>query len=416
MGFVGGLLGVNGGAGGTGFGGPVLAGMQTPATVQQATDQYKNVQDAIQQQKDFLAAVQAQKGLQNQSNIFNQFGDIAAGRGPNPAAAMLKQATGQISREQAATQAAQRGSSANAGLIARQAAQQAGSNAMNAAGQAATMQANQSLNALGEQAGIAGQQVGTQAGAVSGLAGSTQNEQANILNAINAQNNANISRQANVNNTNAQLAGINMQGEQNLLGGVLNKVGILGGGGKAEGGIVEKPGYADGGVAVLPAPDVGSASIPVLENAFTPKQASSQQPQQSQPASPLGRYLSSAWNHMTTDDGSASGARSGGPQQIAQPMAEGGKVPAMVSPGEVYLDRKAVKDVKKGKDPIHSGKKVPGKPKYPGNDYRNDTVPAKLEEGGIVIPNKILQSPNPHWEAMRFVHATLKKSKSRGQK
>jgi len=95
-----------------------------------------------------------------------------------------------------------------------------------------------------------------------------------------------------------------------------------------------------------------------------------------------------------------------------EPMAaKGGKVPALLSPGEVYLTPKKAKEVaNKGKDPIKHGEKIPGKPKYPGNDYRNDTYKKTLDEGGLVIPNKVMQSPNAHWEALKFVRQHIKGS------
>ncbi len=100
-----------------------------------------------------------------------------------------------------------------------------------------------------------------------------------------------------------------------------------------------------------------------------------------------------------------------GAEEAAVAAAKGGMVPALVSKGEHLLNPRDVKKVAQGADPLSIGKKVPGKPKFPGNDYRNDVVPKKLEEGGIVIPNAILQGKNPHWEAMRFVHATMAKNR-----
>jgi hypothetical protein len=82
-----------------------------------------------------------------------------------------------------------------------------------------------------------------------------------------------------------------------------------------------------------------------------------------------------------------------------------------VSPGEGYLTPDKVKKVaKEGKNPLSEAKKVPGKPKYPGNDYRNDTVPANLDSGGIVIPNAVMQSKHPAREAHKFVAAIVKKN------
>lgn len=93
-------------------------------------------------------------------------------------------------------------------------------------------------------------------------------------------------------------------------------------------------------------------------------------------------------------------------------IAHGGLVPALVSPGEQYLPPKAVKKVtKEGKNPLAVGERIPGKPKVKGNNYKNDTVKKNLESGGIVIPNSIMQSKNPHFEAMKFVHATIAKNR-----
>ncbi len=109
------------------------------------------------------------------------------------------------------------------------------------------------------------------------------------------------------------------------------------------------------------------------------------------------------------------------PQTSAQPvrytspgLAEGGKVPAMVSPGEQYLKPSEAQAVKKGANPLSIGERIPGKPKYKGNNYANDTVPKTLEAGGVVIPNSIMQSKNASAKAAKFVEAVL--SKNRGLK
>jgi len=94
--------------------------------------------------------------------------------------------------------------------------------------------------------------------------------------------------------------------------------------------------------------------------------------------------------------------------------AKGGMVPAMVSPGEKYLSPDKVEEVKEGKaNPIKDGKTVPGKPKVGGakNSYANDTVPATLEEGGIVIPRSITQGKDAERKSMEFVAAVLRKHK-----
>lgn len=93
-------------------------------------------------------------------------------------------------------------------------------------------------------------------------------------------------------------------------------------------------------------------------------------------------------------------------------MYKGGRVPALLSPGEQYLPPKDVKKViREGKNPLDLGERIPGKPKYPGNDYRNDTEKKTLKEGGMVIPNEVMQSKNPHFESMKFVHAHIAKNR-----
>jgi hypothetical protein len=92
--------------------------------------------------------------------------------------------------------------------------------------------------------------------------------------------------------------------------------------------------------------------------------------------------------------------------------ARGGLVPAYLSKGERVIPPSKVKAVADGlENPMRASKRVPGKPEYPGNDYRNDVVPAKLQESSIVIPNKVLQSKNPEKEAIKFVQAVLAKRK-----
>lgn len=95
--------------------------------------------------------------------------------------------------------------------------------------------------------------------------------------------------------------------------------------------------------------------------------------------------------------------------------AEGGmvKVPALVSPGEKYLSPKDVKKVEKGADPLEEGKTIPGKPKVAGakNSYANDTVPATLDEGGIVLPRSVTMAKDAPEKAKAFVHAIMKKNK-----
>lgn len=91
-------------------------------------------------------------------------------------------------------------------------------------------------------------------------------------------------------------------------------------------------------------------------------------------------------------------------------MAHGGKVPAMVSPGEKYLPPSEVKKVVAGKKPVtKAGETIPGKAKVAGDSLKNDTVKKTLTEGGIVIPRTVMQSKNPEDSARRFVAAVMAK-------
>lgn len=494
--------GITGNRGGAGLGynadaAPLLNGV----TEDQAKEQYANAQTGLQNQASFLAAVQGQNGLGNQSSVYNQLQGIADGTGPNPAQAALAQSTQANVANQAALMAGQRGSSANAGLIARQAAMQGANTQQQAAGQAATMQANQSLNALNQQGALATNMANQQANATNAYTNATQGEQGQVLGAIGAQNQASVGSTGSRNSANAGISGIAAKQQGDLIGNVFQGVGSAFGlaeGGKVPAAMPQM--YAEG----TPLAPVGGATSTGPKSATgkffsalgkssdttgqSPMGAAgagsmlgkgigmglkagfnslfgSKAPGQSQvptdqenanfygaPSANGGKgtdfndayneamgmsnasglqvpaaqdlAISQAGSNGVMQDATGGGmdfameADGGMIQSIvkAAPMiakfmaAEGGKVPALVSPGEVYLAPEKVKEVQAGKaDPIKAGAKVPGKPKVGGavNSYANDTVPAELEEGGLVIPRAVTQSKNPHWAAMRFVHAHM---------
>lgn len=133
------------------------------------------------------------------------------------------------------------------------------------------------------------------------------------------------------------------------------------------------------------------------------------------------------FNHVTGPDRSSmtdSPQSSLNPDQVASGMASqyarGGKtkkVPALVSPGETYLKPSQAKAVAKGKaNPLKVGERIPGTPKIPGNSYANDTVPKKLDAGGVVIPNSIMQSSDPAHNAYKFVQAVMAHQKAKGKR
>lgn len=81
----------------------------------------------------------------------------------------------------------------------------------------------------------------------------------------------------------------------------------------------------------------------------------------------------------------------GGPRShIGQLMlSKGGKVPARVSPGEIYLPPTKARAVASGKASPAAGEKIKGKAKVKGDSYSNDTVKKTLKEGGVVVPRSI---------------------------
>lgn len=364
------------------------ANVVNPVTGQQAQQAVGQAQQGIGQQQNFVNALAGQNGIQNQSSVFNQLQNVANGQGPNPAQAMLAQQTGNNVANQAALMAGQRGAGANIGLLARQAAQQGGALQQNAAGQAATLQANQSLGALGQLGGIAGQQVGQQQQGLQNLTGLQQNQQQALLGQINSQNNANISNvqqqnaaNAGISNNNANIVNSNAKDANTAVGAAVN---ALGGTLASQVGGAMSPKAApttSGGMNK----DAFSAAHGLAQGGEVPSQ---QGPQANMKENYKGR--SKIGSHLSN-------------------FSKGGKVPAMVSPGEVYLDRKDVKEVKSGKDPIKAGEKIKGKASVKGDSLKNDIIAKKLESGGIVIPRSITQGPDAHEKAHRFVSAVLAK-------
>jgi hypothetical protein len=440
MSFIGSMLG-----GGSNFQAQ-SAPLQQVGAIGSGTQQAQN---NINQQQALASALAGQNGIQNQSNVYSQLGNIASGQGPNPAQAMLAQQTGQNVANQSALMAGQRGASQNPGLIARQAGQQGASTQQQAVGQGATLQAQQALGALGQQANIAGQQVGNTLGAQQSVTNAQQAQNAQAIGANVAQNQANIQNASQQNAANAQIAAGQQQQQGNILGGVVGGIGSALG--LAYGGVVP---YADGG------------DITDFSNTFGGSGAGNG------PSSSFGKFLAGSFGAGTNpfvSGGSAIGGAinqgvkagfnalfgSSGPGttspdvQGATPtasitpsntsvplnvasttegaapmgmgddtgMAHGGKVPAALSPGEKYLPPGEVKKVADGKkSAINAGETIHGKAKVPGDSLKNDNVNKTLTEGGIVLPRSVTQSKNPGPAAQKFVEALIsKQDKKKGK-
>ncbi len=402
MSMVTGLLGVGGGAGGSGFDAP-----QEGVTVAKTRE---GAQQQLQQQQAFSQAANpyAIGAMGSQNALLNQLQAGANGEGPNPALAQLNQTTAQNVANQAALMASQRGASSNPGLMARQAARQGANTQQQAAGQAATMQAQQ------QQAYQ--QQLAQQQAQMVGQGQAALNASQNAANQIYSTASG---LQGNMNQGNASLAQTNMQGGQGVIGGLMRMSGgAASAPGGANGGMAGRDfanyKYADGGEVLYSGPGAMSAGNATQQADQSGKEALYKG------ASSFGKYLHSAGDKSDPSDAfnassspNVSQIQPGMPgmQAPVQPFSGGGKVPAMVSAGERYLKPQDVEKVKKGANPMKVGEKIPGKPIVGGakNSYANDVIPKDLDEGGIILPRSVTQSKNPEWAAHKFVKAHMAK-------
>lgn len=403
MDFVENLLG--GGGGGGNFKAQA-ADLINPTSMGQVNSAYQQAQGGLTQQQAFLNALRGQNGIQNQSDVFgqqqalaNQLQGVANGTGPNPALQQLQNTTGQNVANQAALMAGQRGSGANAGLLARQAAMQGANTQQQAVGQGAALAAQQQLSGLGMLQGqqgmmgnLAGQQVGQQGGALQGLNQAGQSEQQQLLNALGQYNNQNVNMQSNMNSSNAGVQSGVAQGQQGLLGGTL---GGLGAGLMMlhDGGAVKN--YADGGTVDGPQSYAGKflkgwMSQPSAGNDLASMGNVSN-------ANPGAGQLNKGMDSFGKGLGSAIGSfinNQGGPDlTTAQPNS--------VNHG--------LMEAKGGSINAKSGVKVPGKASVKGDSLKNDTVPAMLSPGEVVIPRHVMQSDDPIGNSAKFVQAVMNK-------
>lgn len=359
--------------------GPKMPDIVDPVTGEQLSQAADNTQSGLNQQQAFVDALKAQGGIQNQSNVYNQFQDIAAGKGPNPAQAALNQATGANVANQAALMAGQRGTAANTGMLARQAAMQGGNIQQQAAGQGATMQAQQSLSALGAAGNIAGQQVQNQAGALQNYNQFAQNNQGQLLNARTQYNNQITGAQSDVNKGN--LAQQQMNNQQQ--GAVMNAGGSLL--------AMQAKGWGKDGMDVS-----GMSGANTTQGGGKTAMPTPQAPQQLPASNSQGTVASAEGGEIEKPSGSMASRHFA---QVKRAFAAGGQVP------KAALDMKPVT----GPELAAKGALVPGKAKHAGDNYSNDVVPARLSPGEIVLPLSVTKSEDPVAAAARFVAAIMAK-------
>ena len=367
-----------------------------------------------QQQQTDLSNLNSTYGAQ--SDLAKMLLAQAQGQGPNIANLQLQQATNQNNQQAAGAIASQKGM--NPALAQRIISQQQALNNQNAAGQSGVLRAQQQLAA---QQGL-GNVYAQQAGEANSNFGTITNAQqaANSANAQIAQNNA---------NQNAGIAGGIIGGGSQILSSILAKGGTVGDPKHMEiltipTGSKVHPMYFDDGGTVEQI-HLEDPSAEVVNEANAKEDANPTMPEDSggapSTANAGGGYKTNAINSslsqgqdvmgaISSAAGSGGGKSGGGGAGLLALLYNGGKVPAMVSPGERYIPPHMVEAVTKGhKKASDVAPKIPGKAKVKGDSEKNDTVPANLETGGVVIPRTKADNDR---DAQEFMMA-LKKEKAK---
>lgn len=363
---------------------------QTDATLSQIGDQNQQLQNIATNGSPLVQAqLQAQQQKNTNANIAQSAGVIAGAKG------------------------------INSGMAARE----AGYNAANS-----QQQASNQLAQTGAQSQLEAQMAG-------------QNMLSNNLNSQYANQTSTYNQQNALNQQNAQFGATQglaiAKGVGSFLGGGMSALAGSGGGGAAmlaaDGGMVPK--MADGGDASSPE-DTSVSQPATIGNPYAQVAAFMQNLDGSKgPNSQAGKMMDNEFTtlgkgvgNLFSGLGSSSSDMTSAPESSPTPddaslqgqFAKGGKakkkIPAMVSPGETYLKPGQVKQVAKGANPLKVGERIPGKPKVPGNSYANDVVPKKLDAGGVVIPNSVMQSSDPAHNAYKFVQAVMAKNRAKGKK
>ena len=347
--------------------------------------------------------------------IANQLQDVAAGRGPNPALLQLQQTTdqniartrGQIGADRSLNpaMAARLGSMAGSNL--NQQANQQGAllaaqqqlGAMGAAGNLLGNQAN--LSAGMAQQGNAQQLAALQAAGALGLGGQQLASQAGLglqsadLNGIMAQQGVNAGVQGQNANINAGLAGgiiggigklAGMQGmsQQQAYGGEIK----MAGGGDPYGMMVSLSEGMGGGGASAAGKSLGKGFEAVVPD-----------------MNPGGSALTGgAPNSPMPSSGPDQGNPFAAPWPGASPLLQGG-----AGGGGAGLMGLAPLALAARGGQAFAGP-VQGQAQMAGDNYRNDTIDAKLSPGEIVLPRSVTMAEHPAEAAADFV-AMIKSQK-----
>ncbi len=393
---------------------PIQAGTNT----EQLNNAYTGTLNALNRQNTATNALTPglNQGATQQAKLSNMYLNQANGSGPNPALAELNQATGQNISQQAALAAGQRGGGANAGLLARQNAQQGAAIQQQAVGQGATMQAQQQLAAEQNLQNLSANQISQGQGSIQGLNNAQQNEQ-NILQGANTSfNNAQVGQQSNINNVNAAVATANSNNAGGLFGDLASGISSTLGSIFYEGGEVTKDKAQVTRKPMVKAP-VKMAGGGAIEGQPT-----------GGPQSYVGQWLNSSTNSAgpqiaapvnidtSFHDPFAKTKVSMRPDAISplkdfNPADAGtvGDLGASDLPGVIEGGAEVAALAYKGGKLMKQGGDVPGKAKVNHDSIKNDTVPAMLSPGEVVIDKDTLADGGTVGQMARAVAAHIAK-------
>lgn len=414
-----GMMGIGGNGGKAG-----MPPMVTRDYGPQIDEQQRRQAEIYQQQQGLAQALLAQ----------------SQGLGPNPAMNMLNQQTGQNVAQQGALMAGQRGVGANPALLARQIAMQGSGIQQQATGQAATMAAQQQIAA---QQALMGQQATMSGNALQG--------EANQYGALGAQNNATIQGYLGAQDINQQ----ETASKRRMMGGMMQAGGSM----LAMSDERQKTNIQPANMGsfldslspqsyeykntslpgTAPGPRTGVMAQDLEQSG--PGQSMVQNTPQGKMVDPgqgIGVALAALGDihqRLKRIEGGAQNMAMGGsvqalpnftananlrPARRAEEGDEGGSNPFNMSGfmgqrggggGETMLPATGGMP---GMMTANQGAIVPGQAQYPGDTERNDTVPAMLSPGEVVLPRSVTQSADPAAKAAEFMKHLKSQKKGYG--
>lgn len=361
------------------------ADLNQPVNANQLGQAYNQMQTGLGAQQSFVNALQGANGIAPgiQADLARSLAAQARGEGPNPAAAQLARTTQDNASRQAALMASQRGASQNAGAIARMAAQQGSQAQQDAIGQAAVLKANQQLAAQQALGQMTNQMIGQQQAALGQYGQLSAEQQRQLLAAMGQYNSTQAQQQAAANQINSQMALERSRSQNQGLGGLLNAAGAA--------------------IPFLGLPSSVANVAGAVINGFGGNAAT----QATQAPTPTNFDASAASGHGASPFDINLAAGHG-----AQGYAAGGQVEPDYSLPPIRFNpsggRTILGNYAQGLT-MSSGGYVPGRAAFGGDDYANDTVPAMLSPGEIVIPRSIVQGKDAGDKSKKFVEAILSK-------